>query len=708
MAGPKEPSSGLTFPRRLLAVGSAIVAVALPALSVSGTGVFWTLLAGAGCLAAALTPPSHVRPEGASEPPGGDSQQDLDRSVIGMLPPALLVLIVSAIGISMTLSAVAPRVLSSRAGALVVWTALILVLAWISWRRGGRLRVPSDDAPTAAVGAVLAGVGMWVAITQPFAVWSRLTIGTTDFNRHLVFMRELADQGGLTYATNAYPRGVHSLVTWVWVAAGGDTYADAWRALESSMWLFVVLLAVAATTLTVAGLRFLGADAYRVRWLSAGVLLLVLGQSAWVTAIFRFGFVTSLIAGLVIVATASMGTFQGGAWFGTPWSIAWLVLMSSLLVHNWLILVPTMALPATLGIVIAIRERRRSGLPWGAVRWPLLVACVAGLGAVPGLLGQLQRYSDVTASLSTAGFSGMLDPEYWWLGAIVLAMFSPVLWWQLGRRSLSALALMLLVSGAFAVVFVASTGRGTGEFLNYYASKTLWTMTCVVIPLATVAGSCIFAQALKLVLQQAPGPPRLNAYLQFGIVMTFIAASVLGRMSGTPSQALVALRGVTHYLPINAPMMAELERRGLDATGEQPPPGVLVWGLMPSMTAKDLNTYRPGNADSLAREATAWLGLTTLDPSPLEQAFATRDVGIACDYLRTHPDAVRITGPNPAAGAPWLIDGGCPAEVVKPDLWISVPIDESWVESTWLEGKPYVYPTYQEFQDYLAQTAAQQ
>ena len=607
---------------------------------------------------------------------------------------------------SQALAFLAPEVLSSRGSALAAWALGVLFIFAAAWRRSGSVSAIKGDVEASAIGLVFTLVGLAIAVFQPFETWSRLTIAGTDFNRHLVFIRGLVESGGLNYRFDDYPRGLHSLVAWAWTSSGGESYADAWRALESTMWLLVVLVAVSVTVITVRVLRMLGVPGGLFAWAAALIVALGLSQSVVVTAMFRIGFVTSIFATLILLAIWSIGTERGGAWLGTPWSLGWLATAVCVMAHAWVIMVPVLAAVSALGLWLAFRDfrsQRTSPREWIGPLSLVVAACVVTIPALMGLLTGV----GVGEGLATAGYSGMLDPESWWYFLVALAVGSALMLWRGRTRRYSAMLGIYLALGGALVAFVASAGPGPGEELNYYASKTLWTLSVLVPPLAAATGAWVVARLLSASRRMRSGLLRTTTFALTLSIVAVTSVAIAGRMSGSPSHTMLVLRGETNIVPLALPTVTELERRGIQSSGEDAMPGVLVWGILPAMSAVDLDTPRPGVQDWVTRESTAWLGLVNLDGSPLYAAAILRDTAIACDYLRANPEAVRITGPNPAAGAGWLIDSGCPVDVVRPDEWVSVPIDPAWYKGTWLEERdPDAYPTHDEFQAYLAEQEA--
>lgn len=105
-----------------------------------------------------------------------------------------------------------------------------------------------------------------------------------------------------------------------------------------------------------------------------------------------------------------------------------------------------------------------------------------------------------------------------------------------------------------------------------------------------------------------------------------------------------------------------------------------------------------GMVDYMAMEALDYVGFDDAMEAPVKPGLYQRDMTMVCRYLKDHPDSLRVTGPNPAAGAPWIVDSGCPQRIVKPERWVSVEIDPVWFGRTLWEGGDWDFPTFREFQ----------
>lgn len=116
-------------------------------------------------------------------------------------------------------------------------------------------------------------------------------------------------------------------------------------------------------------------------------------------------------------------------------------------------------------------------------------------------------------------------------------------------------------------------------------------------------------------------------------------------------------------------------------------------GIVPATDARGISGGFIGMTDYMAIEALDHLGLHEALASPIKFALAQRDSEQICLYLKEHPQSLRITGPNPAAGPGWLLAAGCPRTIVKPDDWISLQLDPAWLaRSPWQDGV-WTYPT---------------
>ena len=240
------------LPRRTLATSLAAVAGALPVLGFSGLATYLTLLALTALIAVAIAPRT-------------DGTEVRRLSVVSMLPAGIVVAIFLATAVSIATTAIGIE--WSRWYAMLLYF-LLIALPWaVSWKRAGEVHVWRGDGIAAILGVTVSFLAyVWTLLKPMYLVAATVGGGGTDFNRHVVLMKLIASEGGLDYLARDYPRGSHSLVAIVWTAAGDTSYVDAWLAVESFLWLVVVLILLALIVSAVRILRVLGASHIAVGW----------------------------------------------------------------------------------------------------------------------------------------------------------------------------------------------------------------------------------------------------------------------------------------------------------------------------------------------------------------------------------------------------------------------------------------------------------
>lgn len=679
----------LTFPRVYVSGISAAASIVLLLAGPSNEWLAVVFVLGLVTVASAILPRTRV--------------ETFQLSIVSALPVSFIALVFSAV---VVLQFILPfgETFISRGFALLVWSGFMIGACVASFLRGGEVPLVGDDLAAALAALLVAGLGALVVILQPFEVWSRAVGRSTDFNRHLLLVKQVVTDGGLNYAETAYPLGIHGVFAVMWSAVGGESYAGAWRGVEAMLWMLIVLLVLAIVATTSRLMRMLCVQGWIFSVLSVAMTLVIFLQSMWITSFFRLGFVTSLAAGLVLAAVLLLATGSRG-WFGTAESTVWLAIATAVVSHTWTLFVPTIG--GLLLLAIAIGWKTDG---WGILRkrrWQVALAFVAfaALSTVQLFVALVQSRAidaDISEGLAASGASGLAMPERWWIAALGLSLLSITLLLFSPNRRVGLLLATMLFIGAVTVAFIASRGGGPLSELNYYALKTMWSFTVIVIPLALVGSIWLLYRATTLVQHMDPGIPRLLATTGVAVIMTALVAGVAGRTAGTPSFLLSAVRD--GFGPVSAQIatVTELENRSIDVE-KADERGVLLWGIFPNSSPAFAASYSNALGDRLAMESTAWVGTDVFDQSVALAAVYFRRTDDACRYLQQHPDALRITGPNADAGATWLIDAGCPESVVAPEEWISVEIDPAWFTGTEMSRMPYVYPTYKEFQDFQEQ-----
>ena len=198
---------------------------------------------------------------------------------------------------------------------------------------------------------------------------------------------------------------------------------------------------------------------------------------------------------------------------------------------------------------------------------------------------------------------------------------------------------------------------------------------------------------------------RTAANAGIAAVVVTLLAGISGWMAGYPSLVWAGARFGLSFVPLQLPAISSLEEQGVKPAYDGQP--VIAWGIAPysGLLGIDLTAGYP---DWLTREATSWLGFDGLPGDAIPAVLLNRDAPALCEYLWQNPDALRVTGPNPKAGIPWLVDSGCPTEVIKPDLWVEVEIQDEWFQDISVFQQPYEFPTWQQLQDYRAGIAPRQ
>ncbi len=107
--------------------------------------------------------------------------------------------------------------------------------------------------------------------------------------------------------------------------------------------------------------------------------------------------------------------------------------------------------------------------------------------------------------------------------------------------------------------------------------------------------------------------------------------------------------------------------------------GAVVFGYLPSTTVAGVTGGFVGLVDYMAMEALDHVGIEDALYAPVKGGLYGRNLTQVCRYLKDHPDSLRLTGPNRAAGPQWILDSGCPRDVVQPERWISLSIAPAWL-----------------------------
>jgi hypothetical protein len=531
--------------------------------------------------------------------------------------------------------------------------------------------------------ALLMGVFIWVIVSQPLAWWSRVNSSGTDFLRHLGYIRSVRADGLLIPGQAGYPKAFHALAAWLTEALGVPDVVDAtWRAVApvGFLMLGLILLGIMATA-SHAACRFshrpvLGASAAMV-----GALAFV--QTAWFSSFLDFGNVMNMVVGVALISMLVTG-LQPGIFGSTAGSLVCggaLVVIS----NAWQLLIPVAGIAAIPWIVQFLRDGWRRAGDWAI--WIL-----SGALSVNGVLAL--GYVGHSVGVSSVTVSNLFRPDWWWWVAIAFAGVTIGLAFRRGLRLWGLTSLGMLAGGVCLVAFLMRMGGSTWDLMLYYPVKALWTAIVVVIPLASVG----VLMSVWFVWQRASRRSALPRTFIRGITaltIGLVLAGVLGRGFAFPPHLLTIAQGRAGMPNWSLALATSMKDVPVPEEAEQ---GAIVFGLVPAAGVAGVTDGYVGMVDYMAMEALGFVGIEGAFDAPVKVGLNRRDMTQVCRYLKDHPNSLRITGPNPAAGAPWIIDSGCPASIVQPERWISLNIDPVWFErSPWEDGQ-WSFPTFAEVQ----------
>lgn len=600
-------------------------------------------------------------------------------SVTILAPAGFVVLVAWGLLWGLAEGAVGMSAWSGRGAALVGVAGLVAMTGGAARMRGGRVVLVGRGWPGLTAATLLAAFFTWVVAHQPLELWSRINAGGTDFLRHLGYVQHVRGAGGLQFGAASYPRGLHAMGAWLTEAAAIPSTPDAlWRAIApvGFLMLVLVLIAIASTATRVVD-HLLGTSWPGVA--AAACTTVVFVQTAWFSSVLSFGAVMNTLVALCLTATLAVGTrptaFRSAA--------ARLAVTSALVVvaNGWQLLAPVVAVTALPWLVADLRHRRRDWRAWAT--W-----AVAAVLCANGALGL--RGMDGTAQASTPTVSNLFRPDWWWGIGVGLAILACLVAFRAGWRAWAASAFGSVVAGAAVVVILFRLTGSTWELMLYYPVKALWTAMVVVIPLATIGGVWLVVAWWRRT-EHMSGAPQTAARSVVLLVLGATLAATLGRGAAFPPH-LVGIAHDRSGLPNWALAVADAVE-DVPVTDVQRP-GAIIFGILPSASTEMVSGGFVGMVDYLSQESLDLLGFPDALAAPVKVGLYKRTMTDVCHYLLEHPDSLRLTGPNPAAGAPWIVASGCPEDIVKPERWISLDLDPAWFQDThWLDG-PWRFPEF--------------
>ena len=674
--------SGTSRPNRLAAT-AATAALTLALLFISPSS--WTLplllLFASVTWAMAL-----ANPRGETQP--------ANATVVGWVPLAFAGLVALIALAGMAASWLGIDIWSTPTKATFLWIIVITIPVALSWKRRGSIRFVGQDQPAAVLLAVTMLAGLVLVLTVPIQVLTRNVNGGTDFVRHLSgLLKPTIEVGQLSYASSGYPRGLHALVGSALPAFSDGSYQAGWIALEGIAWVLIVL---SATALAVAAGRVATAVGLTSQWwrYAAAIATVVIFLQGAVIESFLFGgFVTSLLALLLVCAavatTLSIQNARSQAYQ--------LALLTAAMAQAWQLLVPVIAAPLVYlwlrALVTRTDARRITGACVGAalVTLPPFIPLVRQfIPTSPGDQGGSLSLTEISAAVASEGSAGLAWPGGWWIIAAPLAFVAVISLWR-RRAFVQVTSWLVMVLGAGTLVIGLWLLARDANSLPYYVLKSLWSVLPILLPMTLVGATLLIVSVVRFPDRWPDPIARVSRAVIVAILVIGAIAGFGGQWAGQPPTALRLADGlgaITYQLPA----LSALERGKVKLASEDT---VIFWGLAPSLDPGILALRTAGLADLQAVESLPWLGIPVSWPGGY--SLSARNTEAICQYLRENPETVRITGPNPQSGAQWLLDSGCPKNVVRPADWQVIDIDESWFEGR-EELLPYSYPTWEEAQ----------
>ncbi len=629
-------------------------------------------------------------------PPRSKAQRD-STSVVALIPLSFVILLMVIALAGMAAAWLDVDIWSTPTRGTYLWAILTAMPVGVSWKRGGSVRIVGNDQPAATLLAVTMLAGLVLVLTVPIQVLTRNVNGGTDFVRHLSgLLKPTIEVGQLSYASSGYPRGLHALVGSALPAFSDGSYQAGWIALEGIAWVLIVL---SATALAVAAGRVATAVGLTSQWwrYAAAIATVVIFLQGAVIESFLFGgFVTSLLALLLVCAavatTLSIQNARSQAYQ--------LALLTAAMAQAWQLLVPVIAAPLVYlwlrALVTRTDARRITGACVGAalVTLPPFIPLVRQfIPTSPGDQGGSLSLTEISAAVASEGSAGLAWPGGWWIIAAPLAFVAVISLWR-RRAFVQVTSWLVMVLGAGTLVIGLWLLARDANSLPYYVLKSLWSVLPILLPMTLVGATLLIVSVVRFPDRWPDPIARVSRAVIVAILVIGAIAGFGGQWAGHPPTALRLADGlgaITYQLPA----LSALERGKVKLASEDT---VIFWGLAPSLDPGILALRTAGLADLQAVESLPWLGIPVSWPGGY--SLSARNTEAICQYLRENPETVRITGPNPQSGAQWLLDSGCPKNVVRPADWQVIDIDESWFEGR-EELLPYSYPTWEEAQQFF-------
>lgn len=412
---------------------------------------------------------------------------------------------------------------SRVAATLAVLATGAAVLAAADLPHGRAVRRSSPWVVIAYVPAMLAtAIAVVQAVTSRTAAsWAFLG---TDLVNHMQMVHDIQVSGALDYATNGYPRGLHTL--WALASAPALAGQDPRSLLEldlrlvaSGTWLSFALVLLAAASMTVRLGRLLGTGS--VTTVTAAVLASggMLACNPFVDSFVFMAAAPSLLALVVMWAVPWAALDLQGHRRRGPALVVVAGVATVLLAHLWqaLALVPLVELAATVPVVRLARRQ----VPWRTtvrtVLWAGAVAIPVAVLSLPAMVGILHTRG--LAQAAVPGSIPLAPVPVTLLALLSLVRMIPVIG-RAGTRAYLAAGV-----GLAAVVAVLLAGSGTMDLQQYYPGKGVWFLTVMFVPVLVLATVEVAAWLVTTVGALTQRLGRAARVTRAGLVCLLVAAA---------------------------------------------------------------------------------------------------------------------------------------------------------------------------------------
>lgn len=681
---------------------AAIVSVVSLFAGLGGIGVAWIILTGSVAVA------SVCAPRRTEEDP------TIFSTVVANTPIGFLLLAGWVTLAGLVFSYLHLPLWRTSTESTLLWVFTMAVTVLLGWVRRGEINVIGKDYPVSITYLFLWGVGLMIAFTQNFTIWSRNVASSTDFVRHLSFVKETITSGNLTYSSDVffqtYPRNIHAITGVLWNAADGASYVEAWKALESVSWLvttfiFATLVLVASTVA-----KRINLPAWLGSALAPFLIVFILMQGAWINNL-EYGFINSVAAGVVFTVLFAYGICS--RWKGSLTSVLLCFLSFFLISHSWTILSPVVAVLTVVTYILWLRSSQRilpiftvtaTGLLTLAVALPVFVISLDISSQVAGT-NAAQSNAGTFAVFSLIGDSNLTTPTLWWAtGTIVSLVFvfaamrkkpelSSQMWWYVATIGLGL---------ALSLALIALT-HSTWRSISYYPLKTLWTVLPLTLPFA-VLGCGWFLYSLTQRSLKMRRPYNLFGLGAVSLILMCTVIVFAGQTIGSPylKRKIVSVTSGNPKIGNNIliPIADYLQKSNLTAKDETGK--IFIFGYLPYGNVVNVSSGNVQIFDIMGEEVGSWVGYIPVSDTskPYSAAFNQIDLGKVCSLIEDNPNALYLTGPNSESGPERLIENGCPENIVQPSRWRAVPIGPEWFATSTFENQPYEYPTKEELEVY--------